>query len=454
MNSLSQSTCKHSVYTTDFVEAPLWLDDVDAPPALSDTPPKKVDVAIVGSGYTGLNAALETVRGGMRTLVLDAESIGWGCSTRNGGQISTSVKPSFEKLKARYDAKTARGIRAEGETALEWIEELIQHESIDCDFLRAGRFHAAHTPQHFKRLVAESELLKRDEGIECFAVSKQDETTELGAQGYFGGVVFARHASLHPAKYHRGLLQNALDAGVEATPYCTVIDIEKLKNNQGYSLSTVKGGVEAKQVIIATNGYTSKLIPWLQRRVIPIGSYVIATEPLPIELVDKLFPTDRIVSDTRKVVYYYRTSPDRTRVVFGGRVSAAETDPKKSGPQLREEMCAMFPELINYKISHSWAGTVAYTFDETAHTGSHNGLHYAMGYCGAGVSMSSYLGMRLGQKVLGKKEGATAFDDLPFPTRPFYTGYPWFLPATVKMYQWRDKLQRHFANAVYAKNRE
>ncbi|MDH5529675.1 MAG: FAD-binding oxidoreductase, partial [Paracoccaceae bacterium] len=188
--------------------------------------------------------------------------------------------------------------------------------------------------------------------------------------------------------------------------------------------------------------------PWLQRRVIPIGSYIIATEELPAALVDRLFPTDRIASDTCKVIYYYRTSPDRKRILFGGRVSAKETNPVISGPKLYADMCRIFPDLQGYKVSHSWMGTVAYTFDELAHTGTHNGVHYAMGYCGSGVSMASYLGMRLGQKVLGLKEGATAFDGLPFPTRPLYHGNPWFLPATVAWYRWQDRMQYQKAAAA------
>ncbi len=448
MNSVIKPAIEGSVQSSDYSETPLWLDDIAAAPRLPNTLLKEVDVAIVGSGYTGLNAALETSRGGLSTLVMDAENIGFGCSTRNGGQISTSVKPSFKTLSERYNPQTAKAIRAEGETALEWIEDLINQENIECDFSRSGRFHAAHSPKHFNRLIRETDQLRKDEGIDSYPVLQRDQHKELGSDSYFGGVVFTRHASLQPAKYHRGLLQSAVEAGVHITENCAVQNIEKRKKDEGYLLTTAKGPVKAKQVIIATNGYTSNLTPWLQRRVIPIGSYIIATEPLPKALMDKLFPSSRIASDTCKVVYYYRASPDRKRIVFGGRVSAKETDPKVSGPNLYKEMCRIFPELNNYKISHSWAGKVAYTFDETAHTGSHKGIHYALGYCGSGVSMSSYLGMRLGQKVLGKVEGKTAFDDLPFPTRPFYTGNPWFLPATVKMYQWRDKLQRHYAKTM------
>ena len=400
---------------------------------------KTVDVVIVGSGYTGLNAALETIRGGRSTLVLDSENPGCGCSTRNGGQISTSIKPSLSDLTAKYGLEKACAIRKEGENALQWIETLIKREKIKCDFNRSGRYHAAHTPKHYEAIARDAEQLNNKEGIEAYTIPKADQRKELGSDVYFGGVVFPRHASVNPGLYHRGLLDRAVEAGVHVTGNCHVSGLRREKNR--FILSTSKGEVSARDVIIATNGYTTDLTPWLQRRVIPIGSYVIATEELPTELVDTLFPTDRIASDTCKVVYYYRTSPDRKRIVFGGRVSARETNPLISGPALYEDMCRIFPELTGFKVSHSWSGTVAYTFDELAHTGVHNGVHYAMGYCGSGVSMASYLGMKLGQKILGKKEGQTAFDDLKFPTRPFYKGTPWFLPAAVAWYRWQDRQQ-------------
>jgi glycine/D-amino acid oxidase-like deaminating enzyme len=203
-------------------------------------------------------------------------------------------------------------------------------------------------------------------------------------------------------------------------------------------VQTPKGTVTARNVVVATNGYTGTMTPWLRRRVIPIGSYIIATEPLAPELMARLMPQDRVVSDTRRVVYYYRASPDGRRILFGGRVSATETDPRNSGPKLHAELVRLFPELKGTRISHSWFGFVAYTFDELAHIGQQDGLYYAMGYCGSGVGMAGYLGMRIGQQVVGKKEGATAFDGLTFPTRPYYWGNPWFLGAAVAYYRWRD----------------
>ena len=427
------------IWSQDYKETSYWLEGLSPVAEVVETPPRNVDVAIVGSGYTGLNAALQTSRGGRSTLVLEAGDPGFGCSTKNGGQVSTSIKPSLEKLSTKFGREKGLAIRKEGENALDWIEEFVSSEKIDCSFLRSGRYHAAHTPKHYEIITRDAEKLGRSEGIEAYAVPSSEQLKELGSEVYHGGVVFPRHASLDPGKYHRGILQRVVEAGVDVVGNCAVMDIEKAAD--GFVLRTPKGEVKARDVIIATNGYTTKLTPWLQRRVIPIGSYIIATEKLDPSLVETLFPTNRIASDTCKVVYYYRTSPDRQRILFGGRVSATETNPMASGPKLLKDMYRIFPQLEGTKISHSWTGTVAYTFDELAHTGQHNGIYYSMGYCGSGVSMASYLGMRLGQKVLKLAEGKTAFDDLPFPTRPLYSGKPWFLPAVVSWYRFQDRRQ-------------
>jgi len=430
---------EQSIWQAGWSPASYWLDGLGPAPRTGGDLPKEADVIIVGSGYTGLNAALECARAGRSTLVLDAGDPGQGCSTRNGGQISTSVKPSLEKLTAKYGPERARAIRKEGETALQWIESRIAENAISCEFRRVGRFHAAHTPQAYEDLARDAERLMRVEGIAAHPVARADQRAELGSDLYHGGVVFPNHAAVDPARYHRGLLSCTLGAGAMVRGQCAVSAITRRPT--GFEVETQRGMVRAGQVIVATNGYTTGVTPWLHRRVIPIGSYIIATQALPQDLMDQLSPKDRIASDTRKVVYYYRPSPDRTRILFGGRVSANETNPEISGPRLYEDMCRIYPELRAYRISHSWMGMVAYTFDELAHTGTHDGVHFAMGYCGSGVSMASYLGMRIGQKVLGLKAGKTAFDDLPFPTRPLYSGNPWFLPPMVAYYRWRDRKQ-------------
>ena len=279
-----------------------WLDGLNPIEKSYENIPTNVEVLIIGSGYTGLHAAIQVARSGREALVIDSGEPGFGCSTRNGGQISTSVKPSQGKLEAKFGQDQARAIRQEGENALEWIEEFIKTEGIDCSFKRCGRFHAAHSQDQFDILVRDAEKLSKQEDIPVDIVSKQDQRKELGTDLYNGGVIFHRHASVDPAKYHRGLLNLASDAGAKIVGNCHAEKINK--ELTGFEVLTSKGKISCKQLVIATNGYTSKITPWLQRRVIPIGSYIIATEPLRKKLMDELFPTDRIVSDTCKVVYY------------------------------------------------------------------------------------------------------------------------------------------------------
>ncbi len=428
------------LFTPDFKPTPYWWERVPRPILPETALPSAVDVAVIGSGYTGLSAALQTARGGRDTLVLDAEDAGFGCSTRNGGQISTSVKPSYEALAKRHGAETAFRIIKEGQNSLAWVADFVAGEKIDCDFRIAGRFHAAHNPAQYETLARRLAAQPKGLAVEAHMVSREEQRRELGTDAYFGGTVYARHASIDPGRFHQGMLERVLAAGARVIPRCAATAIER--RSGGFRVTTARGSVIARNVVVATNGYTGRLTPWLQRRVIPIGSYIIATEPIARETMARLMPRNRIVSDTRKIVYYYRASPDGQRILFGGRVSHNETDPLASGPKLHRAMTAIFPELAATRISHSWCGFVAYSFDELMHIGERDGLYYAMGYCGSGVGMAGYLGMRLGQQVLGRAEGATAFDGLPFPTRPFYRGNPWFLAPAILYYHWQDRRSR------------
>jgi glycine/D-amino acid oxidase-like deaminating enzyme len=428
------------LFTPDFKTTPYWWDHVPRPALPDARPPAKADVVVIGSGYTGLAAALQTARGGRHTVVLDAEDAGWGCSTRNGGQISTSVKPAFDELSRRHGKERAFGILKEGRNSLAWVADFVAAEKIDCGFRVTGRYHAAHSPGQYEALARRLEAQPKGLEIEAQMIPRAEQRRELGTDAYFGGVVYTRHAAVDPARLHQGMLDRAIQAGASVIPHCPAAAIRR--DGAGFMIDTPKGTLAARDVVVATNGYTGSFAPWLRRRVIPIGSYIIATEPLAPEVMARLMPMKRIVSDTRRVVYYYRPSPDGRRILFGGRVSVGETDPRISGPRLHAELARLFPELANTRISHSWLGFVAYTFDELMHVGRHEGLHYAMGYCGSGVGMAGYLGTRLGQQVLGLKEGATAFDGLGFQTRPFYSGNPWFLAPSIAYYRWRDRLDR------------
>lgn len=427
----------------DFKTTPYWWENTP-PPELSipGEPtlelPEKADVVVIGAGYTGLSAALQTARAGRHTVVIDAENAGAGCSTRNGGQVSTGIKPTYKALAGKYGAERAFNILKEGHNALHWLEDFVATEKIDCDFKVCGRYIGAHNSTQYEKLG--KALSSQIKGLEtgAYLLPRAEQHDELGTDRYFGGVVHPKVASVDPARLHRGLLKHVLAADASVIPYNPVLDITK--DGEGFRVTTSKGSIWGRNVIVATNGYTSSATPWLRRRIIPIGSYVIATEPLAAGQMDRLIPKDRMICDTRRIVVYYRSSPDRQRILFGGRVSHAETDPLVSGPKLHANMVDIFPELANTRISHSWVGFVGYTFDSLAHVGKNDGVHYAMGYCGSGISMSCYMGMRIGQQLLGQQEGRTGLDGLNFQTRPLYTGTPWFLSASIQYYRWLDSL--------------
>ena len=428
------------LFAPGYKDQPYWWDRTPRPDIPDAALPPRADVAIIGSGYTGLCAAIQTARGGRHTVLLDAADAGWGCSTRNGGQVSTSLKPSFEKLSAKHGTDRAYRILREGHAALAWIGDFIASEAIDCDFKRVGRFYAAHTPAQYEKQARK--LAKQPKGLEVEAhmVPRAEQRQELGSEFYHGGMVLTRHASLDPGRYHQGLLDRALRSGAALVPHCPVTGFKR--EGKGFRVTTSRGAMTARDVIVATSGYTGGITPWLRRRIIPIGSYIIATEPLPAELMAELMPKDRVVSDTRKLVYYYRASPDRRRILFGGRVSLRETDPRASARLLHADLVAIFPELLATRITHSWMGFVGYSFDSMPHLGRHDGAYYAMGYCGSGVSLASYFGTRIGQQVLGLEEGRTGLDGLRFQTRPFYRGTPWFLAPSIRYFRWRDRRNR------------
>ncbi len=426
-----------SLFTADSKATPYWWDTAPRPAPPEQALPAAADVVVVGSGYTGLCAALQTARAGRATVVIDAADAGWGCSTRNGGQISTSLKPAFAELAAKHGVERARAILGEGQRSLAWIADFVAAENIDCDFRVCGKFLGAHNPREYERLGRKIDDQVAGLETEAHLVPRAEQHAEIGSDFYYGGAVYPTFASLDPAKYHHGLLERVRAAGATVVEHCAVEAITP--DSKGFRVATARGSLQSRDVVIATNGYSGALTPWLCRRVIPIGSYIIATEPLPAEQVDRLVPRDRMLGDTRKLVFYYRASPDRSRILFGGRVSLAETDPFVTGPRLHAEMARIFPDLATTRISHSWVGFVAYTFDTLPHVGRHDGVYYAMGYCGSGVGMASYLGTRVGQQLLSLAEGRTGFDGLEFETRPLYTGRPYFLAPSVLYYRWRDR---------------
>ena len=418
------------------LSTPLW-QVATVPPVLPEQPmPAEVDVLVVGAGYTGLAAARETAAAGRSTLVLDAGAIGAGCSGRNGGQVAYSIKPSLESLSRIHGEKRAYAICQEGRAAVAYLRSLATQGALDCDWRERGCFFGAHTARHFALMSREAEHQPRGLEQRITVVPQAEQRQEIASDFYHGGCVYHDDASIDPMRLLRALLRRAQESGAAVQDCCEAKNIAT--SREGFLVLTSRGVVKARQVLLATNGYSGALSPWHRRRIIPIGSYQIATEPLGTECVRSLIPRGRNVVDSRRIVVYFRPSPDNERIIFGGRAALAETDPLACVPRLQAMMRRIFPQLQSVRATHAWVGWVAYTFDTMPHLGQRNGLYYCMGYCGQGVPLAPYFGKKVGQQMLGLAEGRTAIDDLPFPSRPFYFGTPWFLAPSVWTYRTLD----------------
>ncbi len=257
-------------------------------------------------------------------------------------------------------------------------------------------------------------------------VRRAEQRLHVATDFYHGGCVYHRHGGLHPGLFHDGLLERARAAGAvvaAATPVTTVT-----RDGSGFVIQTGRGSVRGGAVIVATNGYTGAATPSLRRRIIPLSSYIIATEELPADRVQALFPSGSMIVEDRAVHGYYRRSPDGRRILFGGRAALHAIDPKRAGRRLYRYLIGLMPDLDGVGITHSWTGHIAYTRRDMPHLGVRDGIHYALGYCGSGVAMAPYLGYRIAHKVLGTTEGDTAFDGVDFPAVPFLAGDRRMLP--------------------------
>jgi glycine/D-amino acid oxidase-like deaminating enzyme len=434
------------IATPDFKDTPYWWEA--APPDLEGDapPPEEVDVAVIGSGYTGMSAALELAREGLRVLVMDAERFGEGASTRSGGMVSGGVNVGKGgDSEQRYGKDRVEAMIEEAGESYAHFEQLIAREGIDCHYARTGRFVGAHTPSAHRAQALKVAALNDHADAGAAIVARADQKGHVNTNYYHGGMTVDRSGGVHPALYHKGLRQACLRAGVILSGNCRV---HKVDGSAGdLTLRTSRGVVQAREVVLGTNGYTGREMPWHHRRVIPIASYIIATEPLGEERIRELFPDLRMIADTKRVLYYFRPSPDGTRVIFGGRASFRSRTAVETAPVLYKYMLGIFPQLAGVKISHGWTGNVAFTFDRVPHMGTIDGVHYALGCNGSGVVMMSHLGHQTARKILGKANRPSAFEGLPFPTNPLYTGTPWFLPTVGAWYQIRDRIDRMMAPA-------
>jgi glycine/D-amino acid oxidase-like deaminating enzyme len=407
--------------------------------------PRAARVAIVGGGYAGLSAALELSKHGIDAVVFERGALGEGASTRNGGAVSggVNVGKSFSGKPAEIDPERAGRMLSDAYDAFALIERLIEVEAIDCCWQKRGRFVGAWTPTHFAYQQSRLASLNDNAQSGAYMVPREHQRDEIASDYYYGGMVVERSASLQPALYYKGLLDACRRRGIAICAAASVDSIER--NGAGWRIATSRGTAEAGDVVIATNGYTGALTPSLRRRIVPIASHIIATEELPDDLAGSLIPNGRTLSDTKRVLCYYRMSPDGKRMVFGGRARFTQVDPLLSARVLYGYMTERFPQLQGVRITHGWTGNTAFTLDALPHMGEDEGMHYALGCNGSGIAMMTYLGHQTARKIARAANYACAFDSAEFPDHPLYSGNPWFLPLVGGYYRLRDRLDRMLA---------
>jgi glycine/D-amino acid oxidase-like deaminating enzyme len=430
------------IFHADFTPTPYWWEAYrPAAGELADVP-KEARVAIIGSGYAGLSAALELARHGIDAVVLEAHDPGFGASTRNGGSVSGGVNlgKGFGGRSLAPDAARAGALLADAADAFGLVERLIAQERIACFWEKRGRFVGAWTKGHFAAQARRLQLLNNAAQSGAHMVPRERQREEIASDYYYGGMVVERSAKLHPALYYKGLLDACGRRGVTVCARAPVERIDRADN--GWRLTTGRGDIVAGDVVVATNGYTGEVTPALRRRIVPIASHIIATEELPPDLARALIPKGRTLSDTKRVLCYYRMSPDGRRMVFGGRARFTQVDAKISAPILYRTMTARFPELRGFRVTHAWTGNIAFTFDALPHMGRQDGLYYCLGCNGSGIAMMTYLGWQTARAIARLANAPCAYDSDDFPTYPLYTGNPWFLPLVGGWYRLRDRLDR------------
>ncbi len=419
---------------------PYWWEA--APPqTLPQTPVLgKCDVVIVGAGYTGLSAGLTLARAGKSVQIFDRMRPGEGASTRNGGIASGNLRPGYAELAKSFGEERAKAIGIEGKAARDDLADFIRREGIDCDFRITGRFTGAANPGDFDALAREADQLKSTLGVEAYAVPKSEQKSVLGTDFYHGGLVRLDIGGLHPAKFHAGMLRIALAAGCRVHGQTAVLGLKP--SGDGYEVETARGPVTARHVIMGTNGYTDGVDPWLRRRMVPVRSRIIATAPLSDNLMRELMPKGYMLSETRKLHYYYRPSPDGRRILFGGRDGTIAGDPQWPTDSLRGALLDIFPVLDDVEITHSWYGHVAMNRDMIPRVFSKDGVRYAAGYCGSGVVWARWAGQKAAQQILGMPESTTALDFRPPPAVPFFNGTPWFMPGVFAWLTLQDRMAK------------
>ncbi len=418
-----------------------WLDT--APPfsgGAKGPVEGRADVVVIGGGFTGLSAALTLATRTASVVVLEAGRIIGEASGRNGGHCNNGLPHDYTAFAERFGAERARVFYQAYGAAVDAVEQIVQEESINCDFHRRGRLKLASKPGHFEKLVKTHDVLRANVDSQVSLLTPDRMPEEVGSEAFHGGLIQSTSAQMHMGKFGVGLAEAAARKGASIHESAAVIGLERLPGGS-HLVTCTRGVIEARQVLLATGATQVGPFGWFRRRIAPVGSFIIVTEPLELAVLDRLLPKRRCYVTSKNIGNYFRATPDN-RLLFGGRARFAMSNPRsdqKSGHVLCKALAGVFPELSRVRIDYCWGGLVDMTADRLPRAGEHDGLFYSMGYSGHGVQMSVRMGQIMADVLEGRTD-ANPWRDLGWPPIPGHFGKPWFLPLVGAYYRLQDVL--------------
>jgi len=418
-------------------ESVLWQEQAQLPDVPAATPPRSADYVVAGAGYAGLSCARELTRAGRSVVVVDAHTLGWGASSRNGGMVIPELKAGPAALERTY-GPLGRRMYDDVNEAFDHVERLIAGESIDCDYRRSGQLYLAHAERVVESLMAMAREHGDELGEPVRFVPRDALGDEIGSTAYAAGLVIERTGGLHPARFHAGMVGLALGAGASLHPATPATAIERRGGGLGgFRVATPRGVVDAGGVVVCTNAYADGLLPELRRRVLPVGSFIVATEVLEPDLARSVSPRGRMLVDSKNFLFYWRLTPDR-RLLFGGRRSLASSTIPQARDFLYGSMLRVHPQLVGTRIDRAWGGNVAVTLDRLPHVGRIDGAWYVTGCNGSGVALNTWLGARMARHLLGEA-AVPSFAELRHRPIPLHRGRAAYLPLVGLWFRWQDR---------------
>lgn len=402
--------------------------------------PSTTDVVVIGGGFTGISAALNLARSGLKVVVLEAAEVMSQASARNGGHCNTGVSQNFASLIASQGVEQASRYYRAFADAVDYVQSLVEQEHIACDFLRCGKIKLASKASHFASLKATYEALRSTVDQDVELVGADEIRREIDSDAFHGGLIQKRGGQMHMGKFGIGLAEAAARSGAVIFEHTPVTSLTRL-NGYRHRVGTARGEILADKVLMATGCSNVGPFEWYQRRIIPVGSFIVVTEPLDAEKLRGLMPQNRTCVTSLNIGNYFRTTADN-RLVFGGRARFAVSSPTsdaRSGKILQAGLSKIFPSLSQANIDYCWGGLVDMTADRLPHAGEHEGVFYSLGYSGHGTQMSVWMG-RVMADLVAEKSTENPWQRESWPAVPGYFGKPWFLPVAGLYYKAKDRL--------------